>query len=150
MRRKGFLHAQSASGLCVLYAETENRSAFCVGRASSMRKVQAYCAFCTQKRRIGVHFVQEGLPSCTKCRRIVRFVRKIGESQEGLPSCAKCKLIVRFVLERENRTAAWVGRAGQPRTWLRPLCVETQVTNFRTLQVELAGLCCFRATKTLP
>ena len=62
LRRKGFLHAQTAAGLCILYAKTlktENRSTICVGRVSFMRKMQPDCAFCTQKhskQRIGVQF----------------------------------------------------------------------------------------------
>ena len=83
LRRKGFLHAQSASGLCVSYAKTENRSAFCVGRlrASFMRKVQADCAFRTQKRRI--------------IRRAC-FMRKVQAD------CAFCT--------QKGKSAVWVGR----------------------------------------
>ena len=83
LRRKGFLHAQSASGLCVSYAKTENRSAFCVGRlrASFMRKVQADCAFRTQIRRIIGR-------AC--------FMRKVQAD------CAFCT--------QKGKSAVWVGR----------------------------------------
>ena len=73
LRRKGFLHAQSAGGLCVLYrivhfvrTQTENhRKGFLHAQSAGGS------AFCVGK----------GLPSCAKCRRIVRFRMQNGESE---------------------------------------------------------------------
>ena len=124
LHRKAFLHAQNAAGLCVLYPKTpktENRSAICGGRASFMRKMQPDCAFCTQKRpkrRIGVQFAWEGLPSCAKCSRIVRFVPKNTQNGESrrkgflhVQNAAGLCVLYAKTPKTENRSAICVGRA---------------------------------------